>query len=302
MPSYSAVVPAHNAAETLPLTLASLCSAGVTEIIVIDDASSDATATIAKSVSHPGVRVQVISNSRACGPATARNQGLAEVTTEWVIFCDADDELFPEALEIFGSETSDSVVAVMGRFLAIDERGNALDIGTWASEQLRPVHRRRGRYLPVSEIDSEAILTRLVVQPPSGIAVRTAAARIIGGYNTELGRSEDLDFLVRLSRQCRLAIVDRDVVKYRRNPAQRSQATKARQRGRQKALVHIILSAPRSSERWALARAAAAHHFDRAATRRRGAHTLKDWGVALRSYLLGAGFRLLGAVGLFVHR
>ena len=302
MPSYAAVVPAHNAAETLPLTLSSLCAAGISEIIVIDDASKDTTATIAHGWSYPGVHVQVVSNTTSYGPATARNQGLALVTTDWVIFCDADDELLPEALDIFASEISDSVVAVMGRFVAIDETGHPLDIGTWASEQLRPVHRRHRRYVPVAEIDSEAILTRLVVPPPSGIAVRSEAARSIRGYNTDLGRSEDLDFLVRLSRQGRLAMVDRDVVKYRRNPAQRSQATKARQRGRQKALVHIILSAPRAPERWALARAAAAHHFDRAATRRRGAHTLKDRGVTLRSYLLGTGFRLLGVIGLFVHR
>ena len=293
MPRCSVVVPAHNAEDTLPATLLSAVRSGADEIIVVDDGSTDATAAIAEGVAG----VTVIRRPTIGGPATARNDGLRQATGEYVLFLDGDDELVDGALHTLAAKFTDDVVAVMGRFAAVDRAGAPLDIGTWASEQLRPVVRRHGRYVVSPEgFSGEALVTRLVVPPPSGILIRREVAQRIGGYNASLGRSEDIDFLVRLSRYGRLSSVDDVVVKYRRAPGQRSQATTARQRGRQRTLVHIAWSAPTRAERWRLTRGAAAHHFDRASVRWRGASNVTDRVIALRSYSLGVAFRILGVV------
>lgn len=293
MPRISVVVPAHNAANTLAATLHSAVRNGADEIIVVDDVSTDATAEVVAGVGS----ATLVQRSQVGGPATARNDGLGRATGEYVIFLDGDDELLDGALQRLAAEFHENVVAVMGRFEAVDLSGAPLDIGTWASEQLRPVVRRGGRYVASPDgYSSEALVTRLVVPPPSGILIRRDVAQRIGGYDASLGRSEDIDFLVRLSREGMLVSIPDVVVKYRRAPGQRSQATTARQRGRQRTLVRMILRAPTRRERWRIARGAAAHHFDRAEVRWRGAERFADRAIAIRSYLLGVLFRFVGVV------
>lgn len=87
-PYVSVVIPAYNAAETLPLCLAALAEqdypADGFEVIVVDDGSADATAELARAA---GVRV--ISQPNA-GPAAARNRGAAAARGELLLFTDAD--------------------------------------------------------------------------------------------------------------------------------------------------------------------------------------------------------------------
>lgn len=289
----SVVIPTHNVADTLARAIYSAKANGADEIIVVDDVSSDNSVEIARGIDG----VIVVSRPTVGGPAVARNDGLQRASGDFVLFLDGDDELCDGALRALLGGFRDDVVAVMGRFEAVDHEGAPLDIGTWASEQLRPVVRRGRRYVASPDgFSSEALVTRLVVPPPSGILVRREVAQRIGGYDTTLGRSEDIDFLVRLSREGQLVSVPQVVVKYRRAPGQRSQATSARQRGRQRTLVHLVVSAPSRRERWRLARGAAAHHFDRAGVRWRGANEMSDRVIATRSYLLGVAFRGLGVV------
>jgi glycosyltransferase involved in cell wall biosynthesis len=92
----SVVIPAYNAARTLQQCLAAL--AGQTrpplEIIVVDDGSTDDTASIAEAA--PGV---VCIRQKNAGPATARNRGAVEAAGRWVVFTDADCVPEPDWLE-----------------------------------------------------------------------------------------------------------------------------------------------------------------------------------------------------------
>lgn len=295
MPRISVIIPAHDAESTLASTVESAQRAGADEIVVVDDGSRDGT----RSLAHRLDGVTVIERDRPGGPAVARNAGLGASTGDFVVFLDSDDRLMPTSLTALLAAMSTGVVASLGRFLAVDDDDHPLDIGTWASEQLRPVVRRRGHYIPSPRgFSSEALVTRLVTPPPSGIMVRRAVAIRIGGYDVALRRSEDIDFLVRLSREGTLAAVNEVVVHYRRTPSQRSQATGARQRGRLRALYRMIWTAPTRRERWAMARGAAAHYFDRADVRWHGAVSARDRAIAVRSYFLGGGYRCLGLVAV----
>jgi glycosyltransferase involved in cell wall biosynthesis len=81
------IVPARNAVSYLGRCLASiqLAIGRDTECIVVDDASADATAEIARA---SGATV-VICPTR-CGPAAARNLGAREATGDVLLFVDAD--------------------------------------------------------------------------------------------------------------------------------------------------------------------------------------------------------------------
>jgi len=68
------------------------------ELIVVDDASSDATIDALKNISDP--RLTIITRGQCSGgPATPRNEGLAIAKGEYLAFIDSDDIWHPEKLE-----------------------------------------------------------------------------------------------------------------------------------------------------------------------------------------------------------
>lgn len=96
MASVSIVVPIHNAGSFLPRCFQLLRTlqehtAHETEIVLIDDHSTDGSAALAKEW-LPVLRGSRLLTARATGVARARNQALSECTGEFVWFTDADDE------------------------------------------------------------------------------------------------------------------------------------------------------------------------------------------------------------------
>uniref|UniRef100_I2Q7H9 Glycosyl transferase n=1 Tax=Desulfovibrio sp. U5L TaxID=596152 RepID=I2Q7H9_9BACT len=89
------VVPAYNAAGTLPATLAALAAqrfAGTVEVLVVDDGSTDATAAVAEAAGATVLR------QKNQGPATARNAGATAGHGDILVFTDADCEPHPDFL------------------------------------------------------------------------------------------------------------------------------------------------------------------------------------------------------------
>ncbi len=90
----SLIVPAHNEEFELPATLAALFAAGTTsgeafEVIVADDASTDATAAIATAA---GARVVPLARRQI---AAARNAGARAAQGDIFFFVDADTHIAP---------------------------------------------------------------------------------------------------------------------------------------------------------------------------------------------------------------
>jgi Glycosyltransferases involved in cell wall biogenesis len=64
------------------------------EIIVVDDASTDATSQIVTAVAEQDPRIHYLQRAENSGGCSApRNDGLALARAPWVMFCDSDDEL-----------------------------------------------------------------------------------------------------------------------------------------------------------------------------------------------------------------
>ena len=84
---FSIVIPVHNGSATLTATLESVArlEGADREVIVVDDASTDGTAELARG--H-GARVIVLEEN--AGPATARTRGAEAATGEVVLFTDDD--------------------------------------------------------------------------------------------------------------------------------------------------------------------------------------------------------------------
>lgn len=111
----SVVVPAHNASATLPRCLGAVrrhAPAG-SELIVVDDGSSDGTAEIAHR--HGAV---VVRHDTPGGPALARNRGVSMARAPVVLFVDADVEVADDALGrvLDAFDRDASLTAVFGSY------------------------------------------------------------------------------------------------------------------------------------------------------------------------------------------
>jgi len=109
-PRVTVIVPAHNAAALLPRLLAALDRStypGPWEAVVVDDASTDATADIAEEWGARVLRLE----SRS-GPAACRNAGLAAARAPLIAFTDADCEPCPEWLPALTEALSDAEIAL----------------------------------------------------------------------------------------------------------------------------------------------------------------------------------------------
>ncbi len=97
-PPVSVVIPCYNGVEFLPEAIDSALAQSYPplEVLVIDDGSTDDSATIAESYGGP---VRVIRQHNQ-GESVARNRGIDEAKGDWIAFLDADDVWDSEKLEL----------------------------------------------------------------------------------------------------------------------------------------------------------------------------------------------------------
>ena len=102
-PAVSVIIPMFNAEKYLPVCLESLLIQTLTdfEVIVVDDCSTDQSATIAESyLERFGGRLKIVTLPTNTGSgAVPRNVGLNFARGKYVYFMDADDLLVDNALE-----------------------------------------------------------------------------------------------------------------------------------------------------------------------------------------------------------
>ncbi len=179
------IIPVRDDAEGVARTIGSLPN--VAKIVVVDDASEP---PLSIDISHPSPSV-VRRTSDNVGPGQARNLGLAEVETPFVLFVDAAVELGPDTLaELLAYVTDEQMVAVGARVSARPPDGppsfidryeadhSPLDLGPWPS----PV--RPGA--PVAYLPTACLL------------VRRHSLREVGPFDPELRYGEDVDLIWRL--------------------------------------------------------------------------------------------------------
>lgn len=115
---FSVIIPAHNAAGTIRDAVGSVLEQGRadTEVIVVDDASTDLTASIAQDIADSSPSVRLIRQDRNAGVSAARNAGVAASSGEIIVFLDSDDVHLPGFLATADSAIQGPVDAVvMGR-------------------------------------------------------------------------------------------------------------------------------------------------------------------------------------------
>lgn len=186
--SVSAVIPAKNVAAYVGETIVSALAQGeVTEVIVVDDGSTDNTISIVRAIRDP--RLRLMTNDSA-GVSAARNLGARHASGEWLLFLDADDRMRPGAVAalLAAARGAPRAVLVYGDYNTIDSEG-------------RQIGRRdllKGRRKPSGDVLTRLAAGNFIVN--GGIALaRAEAFRAIGGFDTSLRYCEDWHCWCRLA-------------------------------------------------------------------------------------------------------
>lgn len=102
-PKVTVILPVYNAATYLGQCLDSVIAQTCADwtLIAVNDGSTDDSEAICRRYAAADSRITLISQQNK-GVSSARNTALDSTESEYVFFLDADDELYPDALEQIG--------------------------------------------------------------------------------------------------------------------------------------------------------------------------------------------------------
>jgi len=202
----SVIIPCYNQAHFLDEAIESVLTQTYPnrEIIVVDDGSTDNTAEVAGRYSA----VRHIYQENA-GPAAARNAGVEAGRGKYLVFLDADDRLLPEALEIgvdcLRQHPECAFVSGHCRLIVTD--------GSLLAKPKQPSI-KRDYYLE--------FLRRNYIWALSTVMCQRTAFEIVKGFDTSLGRCEDYDLYLRMTRDHPIFCHNQFVADYRLHNLTRS--------------------------------------------------------------------------------
>lgn len=115
------VIPVYHGRETLPKTLDSLVAQTTNRfiVVVVNDGDNEDYSDIVQTYSARGLQLYYLVNEWNGGPGTARQRGYdALKMCDYVLFCDADDVLFPWACkELYSAGKKQSADIVVSDFI-----------------------------------------------------------------------------------------------------------------------------------------------------------------------------------------
>ncbi|MGA7799199.1 MAG: glycosyltransferase [Gammaproteobacteria bacterium] len=230
------IIPVYNGEETVARAIDSVLgqSYPAREIVVVDDGSTDNTASV---VGGYGTAVRYLKTENR-GVAAARNAGAAIATSGWLAFLDADDWYYPQRLEWHAAliESDPDLDFATGDFEYRDVEGRLLGRSMEATDL--------GRKLLETAHGGDAVMTEGMLGEfvakhfgdTHTLTVPRQSFAALGGYPTKYQVCEDVHLLIRLCASSkRVGVVCRPMAVYwihgesatRRNPIRAQRQTVA---------------------------------------------------------------------------
>lgn len=185
----SVIIPVYNAAPWLDECIQSaLDQQQASEVILVDDGSTDDSLSICKSWVDKSSKVQLHQHPdhQNHGRSTSRNLGIKAASEDWVAFLDADDYFLPNRFD----------------FMSKAEKADGY-YGTITSMDAKLVTGLK------SSISHEDLFDHLAAQSEEHISIISLVIKKkclieIGGFDTSMDIGEDTDLLWRLSHRYEL--------------------------------------------------------------------------------------------------
>lgn len=179
-----------------------------TEIIAVDDASTDRSKAIIGKLAYSYPQIQFISLEKNIGNCAAFNKALAVATGEYIIDHASDDILLPERIEKgIASLVQTGAGVNFCNAINIDEKGAELGHHYQIDQQGKATVN-----VPEGDVYKE-LVQRYFICPPT-MMVGKQVFDALGGYDEALAY-EDFDFWVRSSRVFAYCYTDEVLVKRR---------------------------------------------------------------------------------------
>lgn len=194
----SVILPTYNRADYLSRSMESVLTQTYEdfELIVVDDASTDDTESVLKSIED--TRLTYLRHEQNQGAAAARNTGIERANGEYIAFQDSDDVWRPGKLEqqIEAMKSDRSPVATyVGTLNHVANQP--------VYEPLESLWKREGDLFGLQLFGSHLTIHGVV---------RREVVESIGGFDEDLPALEDWAFWVEVAREGPIALVDEPLV------------------------------------------------------------------------------------------
>ena len=203
MCTVSVIIPAYNAASTLPRALDSVLAQTFreSEVIVIDDGSTDNTQVVLAPYFDKIRYIYQLNQERSA----ARNRGIAAANGKYIAFLDADDWWLPTKLErqVKVLEADATIGLVYNERLMVSPDGAISSAAAVTS------HSNHFHFLSF-----EALLFRDWAGSPSQVMVPANVLAVTGNFNHNLRQGEDWDLWLRIACNYRVACISEALTCY----------------------------------------------------------------------------------------
>lgn len=192
---YTAVLTSFNAQDTLSRALLGITQQEIpaAKILVVDDCSSDQSASIVKSHAQNDDRISLIVNQVNLGQSYSRNLGVSLSDSEFVIFFDDDDLSLPgRSVEHFKMFQNNAKISYVSSQIFYQNGYSKQAQNSCFSGKIVSKAMAEKLLLGMSSLDNQNFQV-----PASTLAVKRDSFRLIGGFDLDLRRLEDVDFAIR---------------------------------------------------------------------------------------------------------
>lgn len=203
MPFFTVVIPLFNKEKSIEATLNSVLDQTFTDfdVIVIDDASTDCSYSVA--VSFASSKINIIQHKTNQGLSATRNTGIKNAEANFIAFLDADDIWEVNFLQKIFTLTRKFPEAKLFATNYLEIYSNSIALS------------------PKTNIKNENIIQNFfessLCQPiycPSSLCLEKSVFERIGLYDEQITFGEDVDFNIRANHTFKLAYSADPLVKY----------------------------------------------------------------------------------------
>jgi glycosyltransferase involved in cell wall biosynthesis len=198
-PLVSAVISTRDRCALLPRAMESILNQTYDnlEVIVVDDASRDATPEVINRYRDKFKNFKYIRNDRPYEGAKARNIGVTNATGKYIAFLDDDDEWLPRKIE--------------SQLAFLETHPEVMLVSCWFIQDLG------GKRIGVKKYDKisfEHMLWENFLGSFSFIMARREVFEKIGFLEDDLTGADDWEFFIRVSRDCKVGVVNEFLTVY----------------------------------------------------------------------------------------
>jgi len=189
MEKVTIVIPAHNAEDSIKACINSALNQSYNnvEVVVVDDASTDATSKICQDFGDKIVFEGLIENA---GGSNARNVGVEKSQGKYIAFLDSDDVFFPNKVQ-------DQIDFMVEGSLSVSYCMAENEIGVELGKGYK------------KDFASELLIGDVDIVSSSAIMIEKTVHKEMNGFDIRFKRHQDIEYIVRASEMSKVGFLSK---------------------------------------------------------------------------------------------